>query len=174
MSSRRLDLVTVAAPCQVPWSSMPGDERVRFCSQCRQKVYNLSDMTTAEAEALVLGWEGRLCVRFVRRADGTVLTRDCLGGRRVRRRRVAACVGLAVALVFGYFGWLASLVSSSDDPGFREPAWARQVEPFRTVLEWIDPTPTITVGACLPLPSNPGGGGPAGVNPPEREVPPPG
>src|SRR3712207_9211258 len=79
--------VRVAAPCPADWESMVGDERVRFCGRCSLNVYNLSGMTRREAEALITRREGRLCVRFYRRADGTIITDNCpVGLRRLRRR----------------------------------------------------------------------------------------
>ena len=56
---------------------MEGDERVRFCDECELNVYNLSDMPEEEALKLVEEREGRLCLRFYQREDGTVLTSDC-------------------------------------------------------------------------------------------------
>jgi hypothetical protein len=56
---------------------MHGNERVRFCGECRLNVYNLSEMTREQAEELVQKNEGRLCVRFYRRPDGMVLTQPC-------------------------------------------------------------------------------------------------
>jgi hypothetical protein len=84
---------------------MRGDDRVRFCGQCQQHVYNLSAMSRAEGEALIARHEGRICVNLYRRADGTVLTTDCpVGVRRLQVKRVrrvalgAAGVGLIAAL----------------------------------------------------------------------------
>ena len=51
---------------------MKGDQRVRFCDQCKLNVYNLSEMSRPAAERLVLQTEGRLCVRYYQRADGTM------------------------------------------------------------------------------------------------------
>ena len=98
--------VRIAAPCHESWNAMPGSERVRSCERCQHKVYNLSEMTTAEAEALIRSAEGRLCVRFYRRADGTILTKDCTVGATARRNKrvaqatagIAAAVGSAAAL----------------------------------------------------------------------------
>src|SRR5438105_4127775 len=87
-----LDRVRVATPCRASWNAMDGDERVRFCPSCRFNVYNLSEMSRAEAAKLVTETEGRLCVRFYRRADGTMLTRDCPVGIRMMRRRVATAL----------------------------------------------------------------------------------
>lgn len=56
---------------------MEGDDRIRFCSDCKLNVYNLSGMTRVEAEELVATREGRLCVTFIRRFDGTIITKDC-------------------------------------------------------------------------------------------------
>ena len=56
---------------------MSGDDRVRFCGDCKLNVYNLAGMTRREATELIEGNEGRLCVRFFRRKDGTFVTRDC-------------------------------------------------------------------------------------------------
>lgn len=72
-----LDSITLATPCSVPWSSMRGDDRARFCEQCSLTVYNLGAFTRAEATDFVSRREGRVCVNFVRRFDGTVMTRDC-------------------------------------------------------------------------------------------------
>jgi hypothetical protein len=85
---------------------MVGDERVRFCAQCELNVYNLSGMTRREAEALVAGTEGRLCVRFYRRSDGTILTRNCPIGLRAIRRRVSRVAGAALTAALGFFAGL--------------------------------------------------------------------
>jgi multidrug efflux pump subunit AcrA (membrane-fusion protein) len=89
-----LEDLRIASPCKADWDAMAGDDRVRFCDQCRKNVYNLGGMSRAEAEALVRGAEGSLCVRMYRRADGTVLTSDCPDGvARKRRRRLALVAG---------------------------------------------------------------------------------
>jgi hypothetical protein len=78
------------------------NDRVRFCSQCNLNVYNLSGMRREEAEALVAKTEGRLCVRFYRKADGSILTQNCPVGLKAIKRRVAwvAQVALGMALSF--------------------------------------------------------------------------
>ncbi|MCW5822709.1 MAG: hypothetical protein KIT34_07885 [Cyanobacteria bacterium TGS_CYA1] len=78
-SDSNLDNLVLAFPCPVQWQTMSGDERVRFCSQCSQKVYNISDMSKKEAEALLKrGLEdNKICVRFFVRADGTIKTENC-------------------------------------------------------------------------------------------------
>src|SRR5688572_30553490 len=63
--------IRVATPCRADWAKMSGDERVRACADCNKNVYNLSSMTRDEAEALIVAKEGRLCVRYYQRNDGT-------------------------------------------------------------------------------------------------------
>src|SRR5262249_5401143 len=102
-----LDNLRIAAPCSADWDQMFSfeDERVRFCSQCNLNVYNLSDMSRREAEALITKTEGRLCVRFYRKADGSVLTQNCPVGLKAIKRRVAwvaqVILGMASSLVSG-------------------------------------------------------------------------
>ncbi|MBK9205246.1 MAG: hypothetical protein IPL73_23035 [Candidatus Obscuribacter sp.] len=80
-----LDNVMIAAPCNIGWDNMVGDDRVRLCAGCDKNVYNTSRMTKAEIKEL-LAVEGKApCLRIYRRADGTMLTEDCpVGLRRVR------------------------------------------------------------------------------------------
>ncbi len=87
-SSGMLDSLRIASPCTADWNQMVGDDRTRFCSQCRRNVHDLSSMTSDEAvDLLRAAGQGRLCVRFYRRADGTVLTQDCPKGLRRRVRQ---------------------------------------------------------------------------------------
>ena len=81
-----LDDLEVQTPCDVPWDTMSGDNRVRFCGQCRQNVYNIEALARAEVVRLIAAREGRLCVRFHRRPDGTVVTADCWARLRAARR----------------------------------------------------------------------------------------
>lgn len=129
-----LDTISVESPCSVPWNSMRGDGRSRFCSQCRLNVFNISEMSRPDAEELIRSKNGRLCVRYYRRADGTVATGDC-GSR--WRRKFAIATGLFFAALAATFGWLIWNAKEED----RYNNWARRTEPFATALEWIDPVP---------------------------------
>lgn len=101
-----LDHVRVAAPCTVEWDQMIGSERMRFCGQCSLNVYNLSGMTRSEAEHLIARNEGRLCVRFYRRRDGSIITKDCPVGLRAIRRRVSYVAKAIGSMVLGLFAGL--------------------------------------------------------------------
>jgi hypothetical protein len=96
-----LDNLRVASPCSEQWAAMPGDERVRACDKCKQNVYNLSALTRAEAEALIVERNGRMCVRYYQRADGTILLADCTVGRRNKRVVRAVAAGIAASIAGG-------------------------------------------------------------------------
>jgi hypothetical protein len=102
-----LDNLKIASPCSADWNAMHGDERKRFCGDCKLNVYNLSGMTRYDAEHLLRLSEGRLCVRYFQRADGTVLTRNCpVGWARVKQRvsiLAATVFSLVVSLFAGIF-----------------------------------------------------------------------
>ena len=87
----------IASPCSVSWESMEGDERVRHCAVCSLNVYNFAGMTREEVRALLARGEGRVCAKLYRRADGTVLTRDCPTGLRALRRRASRAAAAMVA-----------------------------------------------------------------------------
>lgn len=154
-----LSRVEVATPCKADWESMSGDDKKRFCSLCKLHVHNLSAMSEAEAEAFVRQAEveraggGRVCVRFYRRADGTVLTQDCPVGVAARvRRRVVAVRGAMVALV-------AMIGGGAFADGVRPPRWlvggsmsVAQARPFsdiRRLLRGIPPVPRMPPGGLV-------------------------
>lgn len=118
-----LDHVRIAAPCSADWDAMVGTERARFCGQCRLNVYNLSGMTRREAEQLIAGSEGRLCVRFYRRADGTILTENCPVGLRALKRRLSRTASAAASAVLSFLAGLG-LYTALDE---REPVRAMGV-----------------------------------------------
>ena len=106
MSLSRIDLdrIAVASPCPMAWDDMTGNERVRFCSQCKLNVYDISAMTKSEAESFISNAEGRICARLYRRADGTILTRDCPVGLRAVRKKVSRAAAAAFSALVSLFG----------------------------------------------------------------------
>jgi hypothetical protein len=83
---------------------MDGDERKRFCGECKLNVYNLSGMTRYDAENLLRLSEGRLCVRYYQRADGTIITNDCPVGWAKVKERVSLFAAVVFTLVCSLFG----------------------------------------------------------------------
>jgi hypothetical protein len=156
-----LEQVRIASPCPVRWDDMQGDERVRFCGQCSLNVYNLSEMTREEAEKLILSKQGRLCAGFFRRADGTVITRDCPVGLRAARMRAARSAGRVAAAA-------ALLLSGTLALGAKRGWWSpgvSELEPFASVQAFLAPgralkaqTQWIAGDVCVPPPPAPGSG----------------
>ncbi|HKQ53816.1 MAG TPA: carboxypeptidase-like regulatory domain-containing protein [Pyrinomonadaceae bacterium] len=105
----------IASPCHVGWENMKGDDRTRFCGQCSLHVYNISAMTRDEVASLIANSEGRICARLYRRADGTVLTRDCPLGLRALRRRVSKAAGAAITALLSLCSVVVGQSKSQDD-----------------------------------------------------------
>lgn len=95
--------IRIASLCPASWEEMKGNDRVRFCKQCCKNVYNVSEMTAAEAAELVNRHEDHPCVRFHMRRNGTAITSDCQVGlrwllwRQLRRR---------AGWIAAFFAWL--------------------------------------------------------------------
>jgi hypothetical protein len=137
-----LDKVRIAAPCSADWDNMFGNERVRFCEQCQLNVYNLSEMSKAEAERLIGQTEGRLCVRFYRRLDGSIITQNCPVGLRALKRRLSR-VATAVA---------SSVLSFSAGIGFYRTAETRLLQPHvMGVMVHDNPAAPPSVQGALPV-----------------------
>ena len=125
----------IASPCPALWSEMTGDDRSRFCQSCQLTVHNLSAMTTDEAQALLdtASDEGsRVCVRFYKREDGTVLTQDCPVGVELSLRQrlkheikqrakhtaswIRWAAGLAIGVALGSMSISAAWAESKTPP----------------------------------------------------------
>src|SRR5205823_2831587 len=106
---------------------MTGSEQVRHCAHCQQQVYNISAMGREAAEEFLQtsrenGGDGqggrRLCVRFYRRPDGTVITRDCFALRRALRTGTMWTFGLLAGLLLmalSLFGWTRTSDGSTEN-----------------------------------------------------------
>ena len=123
-----LNHVRIAAPCTAAWGRMSGTERARYCSQCNLNVYNLSGMSKAEAEALLDSSEGRLCVRFYRRADGTILTQNCPVRLRALKHRAARAAGGALSAVLSFCAGVG-LSGATSSRGEHSPVMGAVVVP---------------------------------------------
>jgi carboxypeptidase family protein len=98
--------VRIASPCSANWNQMVGDDRVRFCPECRRNVYNFSSMTESEVKRLVAQSEGRVCGRFYQRGDGTMLAKNCPIGFRgsiLRATRMATATLAAAVAATSFF-----------------------------------------------------------------------
>jgi len=138
--------VRVATPCNASWDEMPGGDRVRSCEHCRKRVYNLSAMTATEAAKLVREAEGKACVRYYARPDGTMLTQDCPVGVARVRARIARAVAAASGAVFA-----AGLTTGAFRSGGGEPP---------AIVRWLNqlrgtPAPSAAVMGGMDAPEMP-------------------
>jgi hypothetical protein len=151
MPDARIDSLRIAVPCPASWEGMAGDERVRHCTLCSLNVYNFAEMTRAEVRELLTRTEGRVCARLYRRADGTMMTRDCPKGlRAVRQRalRMAAAVLTALLTLPAFASWGAPS---------KKPRLKKHGARIQLTLEHLaDPRPAALAGIVLlggtPLP----------------------
>ena len=132
-----LDNIRIASPCSANWNEMFGNDRMRHCGDCKLNVYNLSGMSREEAENLVMNAEGRLCVRFYRRPDGTIITENCPVGWAKVKARAKVYVTAAFSLVMAMFAGL-----------FVASAFNRKAAPTMGEIV-VKPTPTPTPGGQM-------------------------
>jgi hypothetical protein len=119
-----LSNLRVASPCPADWEKMVGDERVRHCADCNLNVYNLSAMTERQVQELIEDSRGkRLCARFYRRADGTVLTQDCPWSLRALTRKVTR---LSAAVLTAVMGVTVALARNKPQPATCECSQIQQ------------------------------------------------
>jgi hypothetical protein len=128
------DRLEIASPCNRNWDDMmrTADDRVRACGACDKHVYNVSGMTVDEVDRLILATDGNACVRYYKRADGCILTADCVLGARRRARTRYAAAGVVVAMAAGY-----AVSQWPESPGYEmvaddDPGWTISEE-------WGDP-----------------------------------
>ena len=98
---KTLENMRIASPCRADWNEMTGDDRIRTCAACAKQVFNLSEMTRAEAEAVIAEKHGNLCARYYQRADGTIMLADCtVGGSGARARSFVLATALAAGAAY--------------------------------------------------------------------------
>ena len=144
MATIPLEQLRVASPCTVDWDHMApaGSPGVRHCGQCDLNVYNISEMTREGAERFIAGTTpgARTCIRFYRRTDGTVLTRDCpVGLRAARLHLVRVITRTAAALAM-----LVSLGAVARSRARDQAALSlSEIRPFSALCEWVRGRPAL-------------------------------
>jgi hypothetical protein len=115
-------LPRIQTPCPKRWDELIGDEKKRFCSECRLHVHNGAALTRDEATALVQGGTGRVCMRLELDPVGEPVFRDSEPAtRRSLRRRTFAARAAAWAMSAGA-AVLAACARTAPLPGSETPA----------------------------------------------------
>jgi hypothetical protein len=158
IATELLSKIKVASPCQARWEDMAGDDRSRFCRQCGKHVFNLSAMSTEEAAELIRAKEGKLCGRYYRRRDGTMLTTNCPVGAERYASRIKRLIATAVGVVltsFGVMAWNRTDAESKQKSEFELKCEAA----FWKIRGWLglSPRPVFmgVIAAPLPPQNNP-------------------
>lgn len=151
-----LNSLKIASPCSANWEEMQGDNRKRFCGECKLNVYNLSGMTRNEAEELLSNSEGRLCVRFYQRADGTVLTEDCPVGWAKIKQRVSKTAAAFASLIIGLVSSLGfTAVYNKSDSEIMVGKWEKpQSTPKPKATPKPVPSETPVIMGAVAVPKN--------------------
>lgn len=141
-----LSQVRVESPCGQDWSTMHGNDQVRFCDHCAKHVHDLSEMTAEAAMKLVEKSGDELCIRFIPNPDGSPKTKNepaerLTPGYRLPMPRLAAGL-LTAALTLGAGVTKADAQSSA--------AIVRADRPVADGQE--EPRPRVKMGkvACVP------------------------
>lgn len=155
MKTSPLNNIKIASPCSANWDEMNGDDRKRFCGSCQLNVYNLSGMKKSEAEKLLMDSEGKICVRFYKRSDGTVLTQDCpVGWANVKHNlsRVATAVfSLIIGLFGGIFAFNLAKNKQSENPKPINANINVKIEADKEIYPPIIMGNVATMGTPLPI-----------------------
>ncbi len=156
-SKRSFDRMIIPAPCDADWDSMIGNERMRFCEHCNLQVTNLSNLTRQEAVRLVARSEGRLCVRFVRRSDGSIAAKQSEKKLHQISRRVSRLAAGAFSATLSLTTAAAQTTNSQPRAGTVAEAIAPQVGIGSSVSGVIsDPQGALISGATVTLTSKDG------------------
>lgn len=100
--------VPIVQPCPKSWEGMSGDDKRRFCGECRLHVHNLSAMTRGEREKFVTDARGRTCISYELKPDGAMVTASRWSRLPFYRAVLSAAAALAAV-----FPMLFSSCSSS-------------------------------------------------------------
>ncbi|MCM8527411.1 MAG: hypothetical protein NE327_12895 [Lentisphaeraceae bacterium] len=94
-----MNKVSIKSPCTEDWNKMTGSNSIRNCSKCQFNVYNFSEMSQSEINAIMTSGS-RVCARLYLRPDGTYMTKDCK--TKIKRKRFHKLIQWAAILPFSF------------------------------------------------------------------------
>ena len=111
---------------------MEGDAKRRFCSECQHHVHNLSAMSERERADFVAQAQGRVCIAYVLRPDGTMVITTWWTRLAMPFRRVGYAIMAVLSTLLPFvFGGCASRGSAGNTPvagGIRAPSHEEMVK----------------------------------------------
>lgn len=96
--------------CPKPWEKMSGTETERFCTKCRQTVYNLNTLSLDQRLAILNARRGSLCGRY------RIAVRRAYPGKEAAYMRRLAKYGAVVAASSAAFVTLWQLYDENNRP----------------------------------------------------------
>lgn len=126
--------IVISSPCSVRWESMSGDEKIRFCGECKKNVHNITNMPPEQvADVLSRRLDERLCVFMYRKDNGTVVLDNCPAFLRQKRDKIRAYAVAALLI----FSWMLAtgadaqgLVGAPIDPRYGQANEVGQLADF--------------------------------------------
>ncbi len=104
----KLAHLTSTFSCPTHWETMTGNHRKRFCTDCKKHVYDFSQMTRGEIEAVLEATRGNLCARVTRQPDGSLKMQEVTAQPlHLISRRVSPLARAVVSAVLGFSPVLA-------------------------------------------------------------------
>jgi|GEM_PF-5179945 hypothetical protein len=140
--------LSISAPCSEDWNLMTGDDKKRLCSSCKIHVYNITALESSEAEAFLASEFGKeICVKYFKRSDGTIITKNCPIGLRSLRRQgerlrkfLSSICGLLLSGISSVAYAETSLQNEVQEKGSPLPEFASPPMPeatsFTGLLDW--------------------------------------
>ncbi len=147
-----LDEVVIAAPCPISWDNMNGDDRVRHCSGCNKNVYNIADMTDAEANEFFEKNGSTECIRIFRRTDGKMMTDNCPKGLRLVRNRIMTGIKLGAGIAAAIFAFIPGK-AGAQQANPQSPDQSRQQHQELRGDVYIPPTGTVETKGNVAMPN---------------------
>ena len=99
VKKNKFDQLNVVSPCSVSWERMSGNQQQRFCGECSKTVFDFSQMTRGQIEAITFARKGQLCARITRRDDGTMMMLE--PPTMLSTRRASPLAGAVVSAILG-------------------------------------------------------------------------
>lgn len=144
-----LDNISIATQCRADWNDMNGTEQIRFCGQCSKHVYNISAMSEAEVEELILRSESVPCMKLFRRKDGTIIFDNCPVALRKVRNKMRAGLKFVSAVLATLVSSAAVFAKDAIKPALPSPGvrvdWTLS-ENGHTEPDFIPPPPVMPTG----------------------------
>jgi len=125
---------------------MFGDNRKRFCLGCQKDVYNLSAMPQRQAVKFAAKNEGKVCIRYARLQDGSILNADRIF-HQISSRKAAVTAGVIAATVS-----LSLMTYAQEKPSLHGKTESKKVESRNknSKLSQISFTIVDVTGAIVP------------------------